>query len=93
MAATDSQDRLAARLKIVDEHIARENQHDLEGILRTFGPTARYDDKPWDGHYIGHEGVRTYYDSLLRAACVLRCSSATQVRMLLSSRSSSLDTI
>jgi steroid delta-isomerase-like uncharacterized protein len=67
MTATESQKRLAARLKIVDEHIARENQHDLEGILRTFGPTARYDDEPWDGHYIGHDGVRTYYDGLLKA--------------------------
>jgi hypothetical protein len=34
----------------------RENQHDLEGILQTFGTTARYDDEPWDGHYIGHNG-------------------------------------
>jgi steroid delta-isomerase-like uncharacterized protein len=72
MATTQSQDRLPARLKIVDEHIARENQHDLEGILRTFGPTARYDDEPWDGHYVGHNGVRTYYDGLLKAIPDLR---------------------
>jgi steroid delta-isomerase-like uncharacterized protein len=72
MTATESQNRHAARLKIVDEHIARENQHDLEGILRTFGPTARYDDEPWDGHYIGHDGVRTYYDGLLKAMPDLR---------------------
>jgi uncharacterized protein YciI len=58
MAATESQDWLAARLKIVDEHIARENQHDLEGILRTFGPTARYDDEPWDGTYRGAAALR-----------------------------------
>src|SRR6266705_759237 len=45
----------------------QEHQHDLEGILRTFGPTARYDDEPWDGHYIGHDGVRTYYYGLLKA--------------------------
>jgi hypothetical protein len=31
-----------------DEHIARENQHDLEAIMRTFGQTGRYDDEPWD---------------------------------------------
>jgi ketosteroid isomerase-like protein len=72
MTATGSRDRLAAHLKIVDEHIARENQHDLEGILRTFGRAARYDDEPWDGHYIGHEGVRSYYESLLKALPDLR---------------------
>jgi steroid delta-isomerase-like uncharacterized protein len=72
MPATESGRRLAARLNIVDEHIMRENQHDLEGILQTFGTTARYDDEPWDGHYIGHNGVRTYYDSLLKAMPDLR---------------------
>lgn len=65
MAVTESQDRLAARLKIVDEHIARENQHDLEGILRTFGQRHAMMTSP--GHYIGHDGVRTYYDGLLKA--------------------------
>jgi steroid delta-isomerase-like uncharacterized protein len=72
MPATGSERRLAARLKIVDKHIMRENQHDLEGILQTFGTTARYDDEPWGGHYIGHDGVRTYYDSLLKAMPDLR---------------------
>jgi steroid delta-isomerase-like uncharacterized protein len=67
-----SERRLAARLKLIDEHIMRENQHDLEGILQTFGTTARYDDEPWDGHYIGHNGVRTYYGSLLKALPDLR---------------------
>ena len=45
MSATESEGHLAARLRMVDEHIARENQHDLEGILQTFGTTARYDDE------------------------------------------------
>lgn len=72
MPATESERRLAARLKVVDEHIMRENQHDLESILQTFGTTARYDDEPWDAHYIGHNGVRTYYDSLLKAMPDLR---------------------
>jgi hypothetical protein len=72
MSTTESGYRVASRLSIVDEHIARENQHDLEGILRTFGRTARYDDEPWDGHYIGHNDVRNYYDSLLKAMPDLR---------------------
>jgi steroid delta-isomerase-like uncharacterized protein len=72
MSTMHAADRLSARLKIVEEHIARENQHDLDGILRTFGKSARYDDKPWDGHYSGRDGVRTYYERLLRALPDLR---------------------
>jgi hypothetical protein len=40
MPTTESERRLAARIKVVDEHIARENQHDLEGILLSFGAMA-----------------------------------------------------
>jgi steroid delta-isomerase-like uncharacterized protein len=65
-------DRISAWLKIVDEHIACENHHDLDGILRTFGKSARYDDEPWDAHYAGRDGVRTYYEALLRAMPDLR---------------------
>ena len=72
ISKTHTADHAMARLQIVDEHIARENDHDLDGILATFGRTARYDDEPWDGHYIGRDGVRTYYQSLLRALPDLR---------------------
>jgi steroid delta-isomerase-like uncharacterized protein len=60
-------DRTSARLKIVDEHVGRENQHDLDGIMGTFGATARYDDEPWDAHYTGRDGVRAFYGELLHA--------------------------
>jgi len=40
-------DRLSARIAIVQQHIRLENQHDLEGVLNTFGSNARYDDEPW----------------------------------------------
>jgi steroid delta-isomerase-like uncharacterized protein len=60
-------ERQAARIAIVEEHIRLENQHDLEGVLRTFGDTARYDDEPWDAHYAGREGVRRFYEALMRA--------------------------
>jgi len=63
---------MAARLAIVDEHIHMENQHDLDAIMATFGPTARYDDEPWDGHHVGRDAVRTYYVDLLRALPDLR---------------------
>jgi steroid delta-isomerase-like uncharacterized protein len=67
MTMSDTERRMAARLAIVDEHIKHENAHDLEGIMSTFGSSARYDDEAWDGHYGGRDGVRTYYEDLLRA--------------------------
>jgi steroid delta-isomerase-like uncharacterized protein len=62
-----SESRLSARIKIVDEHVRLENQHDLDGIMGTFGAGARYDDEPWDAHYAGREGVRAFYADMLRA--------------------------
>ena len=57
----------AARLALVEEHVRLENQHDLEGIMSTFGASARYDEEPWGDHHIGCDAVRAYYDGLLRA--------------------------
>jgi len=60
-------DRRAARLAIVEEHIRLENAHDLEGVLKTFGASARYDDEAWEEHYQGVPGVRTFYSQLMAA--------------------------
>jgi steroid delta-isomerase-like uncharacterized protein len=35
--------------------------------MRTFGDTARYDDEPWNDHHSGRDGVRAYYNDLLRS--------------------------
>jgi SnoaL-like domain len=64
--------RVAARLQIVDEHIRLENEHDLAGIIGTFGVTARFDDEPFDAHHIGHHQVRAFYTGLLQALPGLR---------------------
>lgn len=61
------QDGRAARLAIVEQHIRLENAHDLEGVLGTFGETAHYDDEPWDEHYTGRDGVRLFYEQLMKA--------------------------
>jgi steroid delta-isomerase-like uncharacterized protein len=55
------------RLRIVEQHVSLENEHDLDGIMETFGETARYDDEPWDAHYVGRQEVRAFYEQLLRA--------------------------
>jgi steroid delta-isomerase-like uncharacterized protein len=60
-------DGISARVALVEEHIRCENEHDLEGVLRTFGDSARYDDEPWDEHHKGRDGVRTFYGQLMRA--------------------------
>src|SRR5690242_11653867 len=65
--ASNAKDRQAARIAIVEQHIRFENAHDLEGVLGTFGDHARYDDEPWDEHYDGRDGVRLFYEQLLKA--------------------------
>ncbi len=51
----------------MDEHIRLENKHDLEGVLRTFGDDARYDDEPWGEHHRGRNEVRAFYEQILNA--------------------------
>jgi steroid delta-isomerase-like uncharacterized protein len=60
-------DRRSAWIAIVEQHIRLENAHDLEGVLGTFGDTARYDDEPWGEHYEGRNGVRGFYEQLMTA--------------------------
>ena len=59
--------RQQTRIAIVEQHIRLENKHDLEGVLATFGDTARYDDEPWGDHYAGRDGVRRFYEQLMKA--------------------------
>lgn len=65
--ASIPKDSRAARIAIVEEHIRLENAHDLEGVLRTFGNLARYDDEAWGEHYEGASGVRQFYEQLMHA--------------------------
>jgi len=67
MSITEAGGRRAARLALVEEHVRLENRRDLDGIMGTFGVSARYDEEPWDDHHIGCDAVRAYYDGLLRA--------------------------
>ncbi len=62
---TTLSDRHRARLSLVEEHVRRENAHDLPGIMATFGHRAWYDDEPWGEHHEGRDAVHTYYETLL----------------------------
>jgi steroid delta-isomerase-like uncharacterized protein len=56
------------RMAIVEEHVRLENAHDLDGVMGTFGADARYDDEPWSEHALGRDQVRSYYETLFKAA-------------------------
>ncbi|MBV9392370.1 MAG: ester cyclase [Verrucomicrobia bacterium] len=66
-SASNAKGRRLARIATVEEHIRLENAHDLEGVLLTFGNAAQYDDEPWGEHYRGRDGVRLFYEQLMRA--------------------------
>ena len=66
-SASIPKDRVSARIAVVEQHIRLENEHDLEGVLRTFGDSAQYDDEPWGEHYEGRNGVRQFYEQLMKA--------------------------
>ena len=65
--APTPQNRLAARIALVEQHVRLENAHDLEGVLGTFGDAAHYDDEAWGEHYEGASGVREFYGQLMKA--------------------------
>lgn len=60
-------DRPAARFRLVDKHIRRENAHDLDGVMATFGEQGSYEDEPWGEHHDGLAEVRRYYETLMAA--------------------------
>jgi steroid delta-isomerase-like uncharacterized protein len=60
-------DKRLARIAIVEEHVRLENAHDLPGVLGTFGNTAQYDDEAWGEHHEGIDGVRRFYEQLMKA--------------------------
>jgi steroid delta-isomerase-like uncharacterized protein len=56
-----------ARIRTVETHVQSENEHDLAGLMASFGAGARYDDEPWDEHHEGRDAVTAYYETLLGA--------------------------
>lgn len=60
--------RRESRLRLVEEHVRLENQHDLDALMGTFGANPSYDDEPWGAHHSGREAVRGHYEDLFCAA-------------------------
>ena len=65
-------DRIRQQIALVEEHVRRENAHDLPGIMETFGTRAYYDDEPWSEHHEGRDAVHAYYADLLASLPDLR---------------------
>jgi len=61
------QNKLVARMALVEQHVGFENQHDLDGVIDTFGATAEYQDSPWAEQYHGRDEVRRFYTQLMKA--------------------------
>lgn len=66
-SAPMSKDSRTVRIALVEQHVRFENEHNLEGVLGTFGDSAHYDDEAWGEHYEGHAGVRMFYSQLMKA--------------------------
>ena len=58
---------LERRIKLVDEHVQAEVDHDLDAIMRTWGKSPWFDDVAWEEKSYGREEIRAHYDELLKA--------------------------
>ena len=58
---------LEARLRLLDEHVQAEVDHDLDAIMRTWGASPWFDDVAWDEQCYGRDEIRAHYDELLTA--------------------------
>jgi steroid delta-isomerase-like uncharacterized protein len=67
MAADLPETAAAARLRLVEEHVLAEVEHDLDKIMQTWGASPRLDDEGWHEHHAGHGEIRAFYDEILRA--------------------------
>jgi steroid delta-isomerase-like uncharacterized protein len=59
--------QLAARVRLVEEHLRLENLHDLDGVMRTFSEAPRYDNEPMGEQHVGQAAVRAFYQELFLA--------------------------
>jgi len=63
----DAQTSSDARLALVEEHVRKENDHDLDGIMATFGTNAWWADESRSERHEGRDSVRAHYHELLQA--------------------------
>jgi steroid delta-isomerase-like uncharacterized protein len=62
----------AHRAAAVDEHVRRENLHDIDGVAEMYGDSADFYDAAWNVHHIGRDAIFSYYEELIRGLPDLR---------------------
>jgi len=62
--ATMDESRLAARIKLVDEHVRAENEHELDGTMATMNEAPLF--KLNNDEISGQDGVRKFYADLFQ---------------------------
>ena len=63
-AVTIDEGRIAARNKLVDEHVRTENEHNLDALMGTLNDTPLF--KLNSDEISGHDNVRAFYANLFR---------------------------
>jgi steroid delta-isomerase-like uncharacterized protein len=54
-------------MKLIEEHVQAEVDHDLDAIMRTWGKSPWFDDVAWEEQSYGRDQIRAHYDELLKA--------------------------
>jgi steroid delta-isomerase-like uncharacterized protein len=62
--ATMDESRVAARIKLVDEHVRAENEHELDGTMATMNEAPLF--KLNNDEISGRDGVRKFYADLFQ---------------------------
>jgi steroid delta-isomerase-like uncharacterized protein len=56
--------RVAARIRLVDEHVRAENAHELDRLMETFGAEPTFDLN--HDRISGHGGIHSFYADLMK---------------------------
>jgi steroid delta-isomerase-like uncharacterized protein len=60
-------EKTETRIRLVDEHVQAEVDHDIEAIMRTWGEDPWFDDVAWEEQSYGREAIRGHYEELLKS--------------------------
>jgi steroid delta-isomerase-like uncharacterized protein len=61
-----TQTRREARLQVVHDHIQFEREHALDELVRTFGNSPQWHNKPGNEVFSGHDEIRGFYSDLFQ---------------------------
>ena len=59
-------DKISARVALVEEHLFLENNHKIEELVQTFGEDGALEDRALGMDFVRHPNIKAYYDDLMR---------------------------